>query len=242
MHREYHKWWSERLRRDMELLIFGHAGARVLVFPTRSGRFYDYENWGLVSALREHLERGWLQLYCVDSVDAESLYAFWRPPHERIMRHVEYERYILEEVVPMSVRINSSPYLFAHGCSLGAFHAINLAFRHPFLFHKVVALSGRYDLTIPAGRFRSLFDDYYDQTIYYHTPCHFIPQMQDQYLLDALRRMTITIVIGEEDAFLESNLRLSGSLREKFIPHELHLWPGEAHRAEHWRKMVVEYL
>jgi esterase/lipase superfamily enzyme len=35
----------------MELLIFGHAGAKVLVFPTRQGRFFDYENWGLVDAL-----------------------------------------------------------------------------------------------------------------------------------------------------------------------------------------------
>jgi esterase/lipase superfamily enzyme len=35
MNREYHRWYSHRLGRDMELLIFGHAGAKVLVFPTR---------------------------------------------------------------------------------------------------------------------------------------------------------------------------------------------------------------
>jgi esterase/lipase superfamily enzyme len=45
--REYHKWFSPSLGRDMELLVFGHTGARVLVFPTREGRFYDYENWDL---------------------------------------------------------------------------------------------------------------------------------------------------------------------------------------------------
>ncbi len=44
MYREYHKWFSPHLQREMELLILGHAGARVLVFPTRCGRFYDYEN------------------------------------------------------------------------------------------------------------------------------------------------------------------------------------------------------
>jgi esterase/lipase superfamily enzyme len=32
----------------MELLVFGHAGPKVLVFPTRDGRFYEYENLGLV--------------------------------------------------------------------------------------------------------------------------------------------------------------------------------------------------
>ena len=37
MNREYHKWYSPRLGRDMELLVFGHAGLPVLVFPTSGG-------------------------------------------------------------------------------------------------------------------------------------------------------------------------------------------------------------
>ena len=32
--REYHKWHSPALNREIELLSYGHAGARVLVFPT----------------------------------------------------------------------------------------------------------------------------------------------------------------------------------------------------------------
>ena len=72
MVREYHKWFSPALGRDMELLVFGHAGAPVLVFPTREGRFFDYENWGLVGAATEHIESGRLRLFCVDSVDAEA--------------------------------------------------------------------------------------------------------------------------------------------------------------------------
>ena len=45
MNREYHKWWSPNLSRDMELLVFGHSGAKVLVFPTRGGRFYEYREY-----------------------------------------------------------------------------------------------------------------------------------------------------------------------------------------------------
>ncbi len=41
MRRQYHKWFSPSLGREMELLVFGHAGAKVMVFPTREGRFYD---------------------------------------------------------------------------------------------------------------------------------------------------------------------------------------------------------
>src|ERR1700719_596773 len=51
MNREYHKWYSPRLGRDMELLVFGHAGLPVLVFPTSGGRFYEFEDRGMVGAL-----------------------------------------------------------------------------------------------------------------------------------------------------------------------------------------------
>ena len=60
MNREYHKWYSHRLNRDMELLVFGHAGAKVLVFPTRCGRFYEYENMGLAEVLRQRPDAGLL--------------------------------------------------------------------------------------------------------------------------------------------------------------------------------------
>jgi esterase/lipase superfamily enzyme len=242
MHREYHAWWSPRLQRDMELLVLGHAGARVLVFPTRAGRFFDYDNWGIAGALASSITQGFIQLYCLDSVDGESLYAFDRPPHERIARHAQYESYVLEEVLPLTCQLNPNPFLIAHGCSLGAYHAVNIAFRHPHLFRKVVALSGRYDLTVPMGRFRDLFDGYYDETIYFHTPCHFIPQLGDSAILDSLRHLEITLAVGEEDVFLESNQRLSAALWEKGIWHGLHLWPGEAHRAVYWREMVQVYL
>jgi esterase/lipase superfamily enzyme len=242
MHREYHAWWSPRLERTMELLVFGHAGARVIVFPTRSGRFFDYENWGLVAALRGKLESGALQLYCVDSVDAESLYAGWRPPHERIHRHAQYEAYVLDEVVPLTLRLNQSPSLITTGCSLGAYHALNIALRHPQLFSKVVALSGRYDLTTPVGPFTALFDGHYDDLIYYHTPSHFIPRLSDPQIIEQLRRVEIILAIGEEDPFLENNEQLSSSLWEMGIWNALHRWPGEAHRASHWRRMVACYL
>lgn len=242
MHREYHKWFSPNLDRDMELLIFGDAGARVLVFPTRRGRFFDYENFGLVDALSGQIDNGWLQLYCVDSVDHESIYNFYAPPAERIRRHAQYEQYILNEVLPLSRLKNPQPFMIAHGCSLGAYHAVNIAFRHPQWFGKVVALSGRYDLSVPVAEFRSLFDDYYDEDIYYNSPNHFLPNLTDETVLAALRRMTITLTIGTDDPFLSSNIALSEILQAKEIPHDLFIWNGRAHQAEDWRQMVQLYL
>jgi esterase/lipase superfamily enzyme len=109
----------------MELLVFGHGGARVLVFPTSMGRFYEWEDRGMVAALGGHLVNGWLQLICVDSVDSESWYADWAHPAQRAARHAQYERYLLEEVLPFSTNRNPDPYLIATGASFGAYHAAN---------------------------------------------------------------------------------------------------------------------
>jgi esterase/lipase superfamily enzyme len=242
MRRQYHKWWSPNLGREMELLLFGHAGAKVLVFPTREGRFYDYENWGLVGALRPQIEGGYIRLFCVDGVDSESLYCHSAPPRTRVARHIQYERYILDEVVPLMVSENGSPALIAHGCSIGAYHAINLVLRHPNLFCKAVALSGRYDLTRPVGPFTDLFGGHYDPDIYFITPNHFLPNLNDPGYLEPLRRMEIALAVGEHDPFRESNCRLSQNLADKGVAHRFDIWPGEAHRARYWREMVQHYL
>jgi esterase/lipase superfamily enzyme len=240
--RQYHKWFSHRLGREMELLVFGHAGAKVLIFPTRQGRFYDYENWGLVNALSPTIEAGNLRLFCVDGVDSESLYCRSASPPDRIRRHRVYESYILEEVIPLMRAENGSPALIAHGCSVGAYHAMSLVLRHPSLFCKVVALSGRYDLTRAVGPFEDLFSGYYDEDIYFFTPMHFLPNLDDSGLLDAIRRIEITMAVGEQDPFHDSNQRLSGAFSAKRIRHQLAIWPGEAHRARYWREMVSQYL
>lgn len=226
----------------MELLAFGHAGAKVLVFPTREGRFFDYENWGLVDAVRKPLEDGRLRLYCVDGVDSESLYCRTAPPPARVERHRQFEAYVLNEVIPLMKAENGMPTLVAHGCSIGAYHAVTLALRHPGLFHKVVGLSGRYDLTRPVGPFEDLFSGHYDQDVYFITPNHFVPNLEDAGLLTALRNTEITLAVGAEDPFHESNRRLSEALAVKGVGHQFAVWPGEAHRARFWREMVPQYL
>ncbi|HEX8425265.1 esterase family protein [Hymenobacter sp.] len=242
MHREYHEWESAALGRSMQLLVFGVAGTRVLLFPTRKARFYDYENWGIVAALQPKIEEGTLQLYCVDSIDAESLYCLDKPPVERIQRHLQYEQYILDEVLPLTEANNPNSSLLAAGCSMGAYHAVNLSFRHPERFNKVVGMSGRYDLTQGMATFPDLFQGYVDENVYLNTPNRFIPNLADDYYLEELRRLEITLAIGTEDAFLQDNRFLSAQLNLKGIPNQLHVWEGEAHNPLAWRHMVNLYL
>ena len=235
MHREYHRWYSPHLRRDMELLIFGHAGARALVFPTSQGRFYEFEDRGMVAALGEHLENGWLQLYCVDSVDAESFYSRRAHPSGRIHRHARYEDYLLQEVLPLSRQKNDNPFMMALGCSFGAYHAVNIGLRHPHLFGRVLGMSGKYDMT-------GFFGGYYDENIYHHTPLHYVPNLSDPDLICQLQHLDIILAIGKTDPHIEENRRLSGLLWEKGIGNALREWEGWAHDWPYWQRMVQWYI
>ncbi len=240
MNREYYKWFSPSLCKEMELLIFGHAGNPVLFFPTRSARFYDYENWNIVDALHDKLEKGLLQLFCIDSIDIESFYAQIHPA-EKIKRHLEYEHYILNEVMPLIQDKNKNPLTVA-GCSLGGYHATNIAFKHPEYFSKVVSMSARYDLTLSTSSFSDLLDGYFDENIYFNMPSMYMPNLSNDGMLSQIRNIKIIMVIGEADPFYDNNKKLSTALQDKNIAHDLFIWEEEAHRPRYWRKMVQLYL
>lgn len=242
MQTELHCWYSHRVGRDMGLLVIGHGGAKVLVFPTRDGDCKEYENLRMHQRLEEKINSGHLQLYCVDGLARESLYAEWMSPADRIRRHIGYEEYVLNEVLPLMALKNSHQCTIAHGLSLGAYHAVNIAFRHPHLFQKLCAFSGRYDLTLNVEHFGDLFDGYYDEDVYYHNPSHYLPNLRDPRYLDHIRRMDITMVIGKEDPFREDNRHVSRNLWSKGIWHSLHEWDGRAHEGYSWRRMVPMYL
>lgn len=242
MNREYHHWYSARLGREMEFLVFGHAGAKVLVFPTRDGRFYEYENMRMVDTLRDKIEAGYLQLFCVDSVDHESFYCFWRTPKDRIERHLRFEAYILNELMPFMQAKNPHPCTIAHGCSLGAYHAVNIVMRHPERFQKLVAFSGRYDLTLAVEHFHNLLEGYYDQNVYFHMPSHYLPNLACETQLNQLRQMDIILAIGKQDPFLQNNREFSQILTCKGIGHAFYEWDGRAHQAYYWRQMARIYI
>ena len=201
--REHAAWDSPALAgRRMDVLIYGHGGARVLVFPTSQGSVHEWEDFGMMGALAEHLSRGWLQLFCVGSVDAESWYARWRSPHDRVCWHDRYDRYLRHEVLPFTASVNGNPFLIATGASFGAYHAMSFATRYPDLVGRVVAMSGLYDITL-------MTDGQTDGLLYFHNPCAFLRNEHDPVRLAALRSMDLIIATGREDsAVLEQRAAL----------------------------------
>lgn len=228
----------------MELKVYGEGGKPVLVFPSGGGRFYEYEDFGMVEACRPFLDSGRIQLFTVDSVDGQSWQNQGLPPCERARRHAQYERYILEEVLPFVKSRNGSGLpLFSTGCSGGAYHAANILFRHPDLFDGVIALSGLYGA-------RFVFGDHWDDCLYFHFPLAYLPGLGDPRLLELIRRSRIVLCVGQGDwercdqyDCIGDTRALKDVLDAKGIPCWTDFWgPDVAHDWAWWRRQMPYFL
>jgi esterase/lipase superfamily enzyme len=236
MNREYHKGYSQELRRDMELLVFGHGGMPLLVFPTSMGRYFDYEDRGMIGALAPKIESGGLQVFCADSVDAESWYNRGVHPRQRVLRHMQYERYLLNELLPFIRSRNSSSQLAVTGCSFGGYHTINFSLRHPDLVNYCVSMGGAFDI-------HQFLNGYYDEDCYFNCPPDFLSNMSDDWYLNWYRRVKIVLATGETDICRDENIRLSHILNSKAVPHVLDVWGNNAgHDWPWWQQMAVKFF
>lgn len=220
----------------MELLAFGHAGLPVLVFPTSQGRFFEYENCGMVGAVSGEIEAGNVQFFCVDSIDSESWYNRWLSPHDRVMRYVAFESYLLYEVLPLIRNVNGAKQIATSGCSLGGYHALNFALKHPDAVSTCISMSGAFDM-------KPFMGDYYDNDFYFNNPPDYISNLCDPWFLDRYRSMKLVFAAGDLDICLGENRRMAQIFESKGIPHWLDIWiGGERHGWPLWRKMAQKFF
>jgi esterase/lipase superfamily enzyme len=235
MNREYHKGYSHELGRDMELLVFGHAGSALLVFPTSMGKFYEYEDRGMIGVLAGKIDRGELQVFCPDSVDTESWYNKGVHPRVRVMRHLQYERYLLHELIPF-IRSRNQAALGVTGCSFGGYHALNFSLKHPDVVAHCVSMSGAFDI-------HQFLDGYYDDDCYFNCPPDFMANMSDDWYLSRYRQMRIVLATGEWDMCMDQNVKMSHLLNSKGVPHWLDIWGDHAsHEWPDWLRMAGKYF
>lgn len=238
MNREYHRWHSGELGREMEMLVFGHGGLPAIVFPTSQARFFEFEDNGMVGAVADKIDAGRLQLFCVDSVDAESWYNRGVGPDWRIARQVQYDNYIVREVVPFVRWRNWSPHLVALGCSFGGFHAVNTSLKHPDVFTGFLSMSGAFDM-----KALGFLPGYYDANTFYNLPLDYLPGLNDPWFLDRMRGRKYVLATGDHDQCWNDNERMAAAMRAKGIPVQLDVWGnGTRHDWPWWREMVKVYL
>ena len=241
MHTEYHKEYSPLLGRDMEFKVYGHGGKPVLVFPCQNGRFFDWEGFGMLDTLGDYLEGGKLQLFTVDTIDAETLSLVGGDPYTRVRRHEAWYNYIMEELLPRIRQINGTGQdLLTTGFSMGAYHAANFFFRRPDVFDSVIALSGIYDTY-------DMYNGYMDEVVYANDPCASLSGMpEDHPYIQLYNQRKIMICVGQgawEDELLADTRKLDSVLKAKGIPEFVDYWGYDvSHDWCWWQKQLPYFL
>ncbi|MDP9122545.1 MAG: alpha/beta hydrolase-fold protein [Acidobacteriota bacterium] len=236
MREEYLRWHTPYLGgRPFEMLVFGHAGYPVVLFPTSQGRFYEYKDFRLIEAARPLVEAGRVKLYCPDGIDGMSWYNRGIHPADRVRTHNAYENVIVHEVFDRARRDCRSPRVAVAGCSFGGYHAVNAALRHPDQVGYLLSMSGAFDI-------KQFLDGYYDENCYFNNPVDSLPGLGDPWYLHHLRHMGIVLGTARWDICLEANLTLSGIFHAKSIAHWLDVRGEVRHDWPLWWEMFPEYL
>lgn len=238
---EYFKWFSHHLNQEMELKVYGFGGKPLLIFPPQSGRFFDFENFGMISSIETFINAGRIKAITVDSVDSQS-WANWEShPAERARRHEEYDRYIMNEVIPFIRRHGEDAEMkcLVSGASMGAYHACNFFFRHPDAFDGLIALSGLYKLNMFIG-------DYMDDLVYFNSPLAYLPENEEEWYLNQYRNSQIIFCVGQgawEDDMLLDTQEMQCILEEKSIPFWVDYWGVDVnHDWPWWQKQLPYFL
>ena len=241
----YMKWYTDRLYREMEIKIYGHAGKPVLFIPCQGGRFFDFENYKMLDHWARWIEEGRCTVYSVDTIDNETYANKGGDCRRRIELHEDWYNYIIEEVVPTIRHLSGErngydQMITTFGCSMGAMHAANFFFRRPDLFDQVFAISGIYDS-------KDAFGDYMDDLVYRNTPVEYLMNMpQDHPYISMYNQRKIIVVVGQgawEDILKASTGWLKWVLEQKGIHATVDFWGHDVnHDWPWWYKMVEHYV
>jgi esterase/lipase superfamily enzyme len=234
--------WAPELGWTPRVVAHGSYGRPLLVFPSSEGRAEDAETFGLVDAVRPLLEAGRVKLYCVDSWDGGSWYRRDLPLEDRARLHEAYERWVVEGVVPfIDADCGGRQDMAVAGCSLGAYHAANLALRRADLFPLALCFSGVYDLSVLGWGERGT-------SFHLNTPLWSLAAAEGEHL-DWLRsRLSLLLVCGQgmwEDTTgaLESTRAFGALCAERGLRVETDLWGHDVpHDWPSWRAQLAHHL
>lgn len=239
MIRELFSWYSPALDKDMPIVGYGDYGFALLLVPTAAADYLEYERFQLMETLAPFINGGKMRVFSINSINNESWLNKEMQGEHKAIRHNQFNKYVFEEVVPF-IKNCTSPEtpIITCGASFGALHSMNLFLKRPDLINGVIAMSGVYDLT-------EYTKGFYDDQVYFNSPSHYIPNLQDDWYLQHIRNSRhIHIVTGSGDYEDPQAARnFSGVLNSKGIPHELDVWgPEFKHDWPTWRAMLPHYI
>jgi esterase/lipase superfamily enzyme len=238
MRREKYGWYSVRLGRHMSVVVHGHWGPPMMLFPTTGGDEEEYERQGVIDVIAEFIDGGRVKTFSVNVNNGDSFGNRHAHPLHRSWMQRQYDKYIVHEVVPFIRQHCQSADvpIWTMGASLGGYHAANTLFKHPDVVKRCFALSGVYDM-------KRFMDGAYDDNFYFNNPVDYLAHA-DGWTLGHLASCDVHIATGtgpwETPA---ESYKLADVLTRRGIPHHLDDWgPLGGHDWPYWRHQMWEYL
>lgn len=239
MKRELFEWHSPALDKNMPIVGYGDYGFALLLVPTAAADYLEYERFQLMETLAPFIEGGKVRVFSINSINNESWLNNEMAGEHKAIRHNQFNNYVFNEVIPF-IRTNTSAEtpIITCGASFGALHSMNLFLKRPDIINGVIAMSGVYDLT-------EYTKGFYDEQVYFNSPCHYVPNLTDGWYLDHIRRSNhIHMLTGSGDyEDPQASRNFSSVLGGKGIGHELDIWDENwKHDWPTWRAMLPQYL
>lgn len=239
MKREFARWYSHRLQKDMDIVTYGHYGTPLLMFPTAGADFLEYERFQLLDTISPYIESGKIKAFSINSINNETWLRNWGSGRDKSLRHEAYFHYVVEEVVPfIHNQCGGWQPIITTGASLGALHAANHFFRRPDLFRSLIAMSGSYDL-------HDYTKGYSDDLTYHNSPVLYMQNWHDAYWWNLhANNNGIIIATGQGDFEKPSATAwISDVLNKRSIPHWADFWGyDQRHDWPTWRSMLPYFL
>lgn len=239
MERNITSWYSQRIGREMPVVVYGNYGFALLLVPTAAADYLEYERFQLMDTVKPFIEAGKVKVFSINSINNESWLNNEMNPRDKAIRHTQFNSYVYEEVIPF-IKMNTSQEtpIVISGASFGALHSMNLFLKRPDLIDGVIAMSGVYDLT-------EYSKGYFDDDVYYNSPQHYMPNLTDHNILEQIRRSPHIHIFSGSGAYEDPNASRSFAsiLYNKGINYELDIWgPEWRHDWETWRAVMPHYL
>jgi esterase/lipase superfamily enzyme len=239
MQRELSSWFSPSLQREMPIAVYGHYGFALLLVPTAAADYLEYERFQMMDSLAPLLDQGKMKVFSINSINKESWLNTEMDPHDKAVRHQQFNDYVYNEVIPfLKTNTSAETPIIISGASFGALHSANLFLKRPDLIDGFIAMSGVYDLT-------EYTKGYFDMDVYFNSPIHYLPNLTDHNILEQIRRSPHLHILTGSGSYEDPNQsrRFADVLYNKGIPYELDVWGTDIpHDWPSWRKMLPYYL
>lgn len=239
MRRQHYARYSEYLKRDMNMLIYGETGIPMIAFPCQDGMCDNWEGFQMPDVIGDYIDAGKIQLFCVDTVDRETWSDTYGDKEHRAWMQEMYYQYVIEEALPLIREINGTGILpIATGCSLGATHAAIAFFRRPELFSGVLSMSGSYSA-------KDFWDGWLNGVLYENSPLDFLKNMpEDHYYIDLYNQKRIVLTVGQgawEGTCETTTKEMKEVLAAKGINAWVDLWGYDVNHDWSWWYKVIRY-